>query len=138
MSIICILYFCTLVGATQVKWNKLNEWIVASSHDTDIRIWDMRKGSAPVTHITAHMTKIYGIDWNPKVEHEIITCSQDQFVKVCRLSYFPFLLFFMLSYKMCPLYHSFGTLINLGHVKALFTLRPPYGERDLLLSAPGF
>ncbi|KAJ3112038.1 GATOR complex protein wdr59 [Phlyctochytrium bullatum] len=41
----------------------------------------MRKGSTPLTSITAHMTKVYGIDWNPKDEKEIITCSQDQTVK---------------------------------------------------------
>eukprot|EP00842_Homolaphlyctis_polyrhiza_P005824 jgi/Hompol1/6242/HPOL_004901-RA len=70
------------VGATQVKFNRINEWTLASSHDTDIRIWDIRKlGSSPMTLITAHMTKIYGIDWSRRDENEIITCSQDKLVK---------------------------------------------------------
>ncbi|KAJ3312276.1 hypothetical protein HDV04_003297 [Boothiomyces sp. JEL0838] len=69
-------------GASQVKFNRVNEYLLASSHDTDIRIWDTRKGSAPVTLITAHMTKIYGIDWSMSQENEILSCSQDKLVKV--------------------------------------------------------
>ncbi|KAH6561188.1 hypothetical protein BASA60_011557 [Batrachochytrium salamandrivorans] len=74
------------VGATQVKYNRINEWMLASSHDTDVRIWDARKGSSPLTLITAHMTKIYGIDWSHKNENEIITCSQDKLVKFWNIS----------------------------------------------------
>lgn len=70
-----------VAGATQVKFNRLNDSLLASSHDTDVRIWDVRKGSTPVTLITAHMTKIYGIDWSRNNEDEIITCSQDRLVK---------------------------------------------------------
>ncbi|KAJ3332972.1 hypothetical protein HDU76_012391 [Blyttiomyces sp. JEL0837] len=74
--------FCSwTAGATQVKWNKLNEWMLASSHGTDLRVWDIRKGSKEVSLITAHMTKIYGIDWNPRDENEVITSGQDQTVK---------------------------------------------------------
>ncbi|KAI8902794.1 hypothetical protein BC833DRAFT_616326 [Globomyces pollinis-pini] len=81
-------------GATQVKFNRLNEWILASSHDTDVRIWDTRKGSQPTTLITginpiltlAHMTKIYGIDWSRKNEEEILTCSQDKLVKLWNIN----------------------------------------------------
>ncbi|KAJ3147784.1 hypothetical protein HDU89_005143 [Geranomyces variabilis] len=74
--------FCAwTAGATQVKFNRLNEYLLASSHDTDVKIWDIRKGSTPVTMITAHMTKIYGIDWSRNNEDEIITCSQDRLVK---------------------------------------------------------
>ncbi|TPX62836.1 hypothetical protein PhCBS80983_g00188 [Powellomyces hirtus] len=74
--------FCAwTAGATQVKFNRLNEHLLASSHDTDVKIWDIRKGSTPVTMITAHMTKIYGIDWSRNNEAEIITCSQDRLVK---------------------------------------------------------
>ncbi|KNC99973.1 uncharacterized protein SPPG_05348 [Spizellomyces punctatus DAOM BR117] len=74
--------FCAwTAGATQVKFNRLNDSLLASSHDTDVKIWDVRKGSTPVTLITAHMTKIYGIDWSRNNEDEIITCSQDRLVK---------------------------------------------------------
>ncbi|KAJ3183949.1 hypothetical protein HDU85_001799 [Gaertneriomyces sp. JEL0708] len=74
--------FCAwTAGATQVKFNRLNEYLLASSHDTDVKIWDMRRGSTPMTLITAHMTKIYGIDWSRNHEDMIITCSQDRQVK---------------------------------------------------------
>ena len=58
---------------------------MASSHDTDVKIWDMRKGSTPLTHITAHFSKICGIDWSRTDEKEILTCSQDTMIKVWNL-----------------------------------------------------
>ncbi|KAJ3160265.1 hypothetical protein HK101_000934 [Irineochytrium annulatum] len=74
--------FCSWTGgATAVKWNRKSPFVLASSHDTGLKIWDIRKGSTPVTSITAHMTKIYGIDWSPRDENEILTCGQDQTVK---------------------------------------------------------
>ena len=75
--------FCSwTVGANQVKFNRLNEWTLATSHDTDVRIWDIRMGSAPTTLITAHMKKINGIDWSRRVDSEILTCSQDGSIKL--------------------------------------------------------
>ncbi|KAJ3129777.1 hypothetical protein HK098_000147 [Nowakowskiella sp. JEL0407] len=73
--------FCSWTGATQVKWNKHNEWMLASSHDTDLRVWDMRKGSSPLCVITAHSNKVYGIDWCGSAQDEIVTCGQDRLVK---------------------------------------------------------
>ncbi|KAI8912450.1 WD40-repeat-containing domain protein, partial [Gorgonomyces haynaldii] len=70
------------VGASQVKFNRMNEFILASSHDTDVHVWDIRKGSTPQTLLTAHATKIYGIDWSRRHECELVTCSQDQQVKL--------------------------------------------------------
>lgn len=32
--------------------------------------------------ITAHMSKITGIDWSYQSEHELLSCSQDKTVKV--------------------------------------------------------
>jgi len=32
--------------------------------------------------ITAHMSKITGIDWSHQSEHELLSCSQDKTVKV--------------------------------------------------------
>lgn len=35
--------FCFLsAGASQVKWNRKNQYLLASSHDGDVRIWDKR------------------------------------------------------------------------------------------------
>ncbi|KAI8066503.1 hypothetical protein BC940DRAFT_334092 [Gongronella butleri] len=68
-------------AATQVKFNFKNEHLIASSHDKEVKIWDMRKGAVPVTSITAHSKKIYGIDWSRQNDHDIVTCSLDMLVK---------------------------------------------------------
>jgi WD40 repeat protein len=69
-------------GATQVKWNRKKEFIIASSHDNKVLIWDTRKGSIPVTKITAHSAKIYGIDWSRENAHELVTCSFGTFTEL--------------------------------------------------------
>jgi WD40 repeat protein len=96
-----------IAGATQVKFNRKNQYLLASAHDKDVNIWDIRvsfavirrygqihvknylahiykyqKGSVPVTTINAHSTKIYGIDWSRQNDHDIVTCGLDKTVKV--------------------------------------------------------
>ncbi len=74
--------FCDwFAGATQVKWNRQDSHIIASSHDRYLRIWDDRKGAYPLRSIEAHETKIYGIDWNRSRPEGIVTCSLDKAVK---------------------------------------------------------
>lgn len=68
-------------GATQVKWNRQDENVIASSHDKFLRIWDCRMGAHPVRSIEAHYTKIYGIDWNRHDSSMIVTCSLDKSIK---------------------------------------------------------
>ena len=68
-------------GATQVKWNRQDQHVIASSHDKFLHIWDDRKGAYPVRTIEAHGTKIYGIDWNRHSHHKIVTCSLDRTIK---------------------------------------------------------
>lgn len=69
-------------GATQVKWNRQNDKIIASAHDKHLHIWDVRKGATPLTTIVAHNTKIYGIDWNRSDPSKILTCSLDSTIKL--------------------------------------------------------
>ncbi|KAI9760946.1 MAG: hypothetical protein M4579_001322 [Chaenotheca gracillima] len=74
--------FCDwFAGATQVKWNRLDPHIIASSHDKFLRIWDNRKGAYPLRSIEAHDTKIYGIDWNRTGPTSLATCSLDKSIK---------------------------------------------------------
>ncbi|KAL8787338.1 MAG: hypothetical protein Q9195_007797 [Heterodermia aff. obscurata] len=74
--------FCDwFAGATQVKWNRQESHIIASSHDKMLRIWDDRKGAYPLRSIEAHATKIYGIDWNRAEPHSLVTCSLDKTIK---------------------------------------------------------
>lgn len=68
-------------GATQVKWNRQDEHIIASSHDKFLRIWDDRKGAYPLKSIEAHTTKIYGVDWNRTRSTALLTCSLDKTIK---------------------------------------------------------
>ncbi|KFY19996.1 hypothetical protein V491_04066 [Pseudogymnoascus sp. VKM F-3775] len=68
-------------GATQVKWNRQEGHILASSHDRWLRIWDDRHGAYPVKSIEAHSSKIYGVDWNRVSATQIITCSLDKSIK---------------------------------------------------------
>ena len=76
------LTFCDwFAGATQVKWNRQDSHIVASSHDKFLRIWDDRKGAYPLRSIGAHDTKIYGLDWNRTNANGIVTCSLDKTIR---------------------------------------------------------
>lgn len=77
-----VLSFCDwFAGATQVKYNRQDSHILASCHDRWLRIWDDRKGAAPLRSIDAHESKIYGIDWNRTRSTGIVTCSLDKTIK---------------------------------------------------------
>ena len=69
-------------GATQVKWNRQDSHILASSHDEKFHIWDTRTDSHPLRTIDAHLTKIYGIDWNRVEASHLLTCSLDRTIKL--------------------------------------------------------
>jgi hypothetical protein len=69
-------------GATQVKWNRQNDKIIASAHDKHLHIWDVRRGATPLATIVAHSTKIYGIDWNRSDPAKLLTCSLDSTIKL--------------------------------------------------------
>ncbi|KAG2145097.1 hypothetical protein DEU56DRAFT_978948 [Suillus clintonianus] len=69
-------------GGTQVKWNRKDPNVLASSHMNEVLIWDRRKGSLPTARIKAHTAKIYGIDWAHERKHDLVTCSLDKTIKV--------------------------------------------------------
>ncbi|KAF7294510.1 WD-REPEATS-REGION domain-containing protein [Mycena kentingensis (nom. inval.)] len=69
-------------GGTQVKWNRKDPHVLASSHGGEVLIWDRRKGSLPITRLPAHRSKIYGIDWSPTRRDELVTCSLDGTIKL--------------------------------------------------------
>ncbi|KAI0718425.1 hypothetical protein C8T65DRAFT_570731 [Cerioporus squamosus] len=69
-------------GGTQVKWNRVDGNILASSHASEVLIWDRRKGSLPIQRIRAHGAKIYGIDWAHDRRNELVTCSLDKTIKI--------------------------------------------------------
>ncbi|KAL0978016.1 hypothetical protein UPYG_G00164820 [Umbra pygmaea] len=70
-----------VAGASQVKWNRRNQYLLASSHDGDVRIWDRRKPNTAVEYVAAHLSKIHGLDWHPDNEYILATSSQDNSVR---------------------------------------------------------
>ncbi|XP_044008732.1 GATOR complex protein WDR59 isoform X2 [Aphidius gifuensis] len=72
----------SVAGSSQVRWNPLSPNTLATSHDGDIKIWDQRQGNNPIQYITAHLTKIHGLDWCPFKQNQIATSSQDCTVKI--------------------------------------------------------
>ena len=76
------LTFCDwFAGATQVKYNRQDPHILASAHDRLLHIWDERRASKPLKSISAHTSKIYGVDWNRTRSTGIVTCSLDKSIK---------------------------------------------------------
>lgn len=76
------LSFCDwFAGATQVKFNRQDPHILASSHDRWLHIWDDRKAAEPLKSISAHTSKIYGLDWNRTRTTAVVTCSLDKTIK---------------------------------------------------------
>ncbi|XP_072391428.1 GATOR2 complex protein WDR59 isoform X1 [Diabrotica undecimpunctata] len=70
-----------IAEASQVRWNKVSSYLLATAHEGDIKIWDQRKGTAPVQYIAAHLAKIHGLDWSTTSENHICSSSQDSTVK---------------------------------------------------------
>lgn len=68
-------------AGTQFKWNRKNEYLLATAHHREVLVWDCRKGSMPVVELQAHDSKIYGIDWDRLEEHKLVTCSLDKTIK---------------------------------------------------------
>ncbi|KAF9918612.1 hypothetical protein BX616_007350 [Lobosporangium transversale] len=74
--------FCAwTAAATVVKFNRKDEFTLASAHDTKVEVWDTRKGSSPYISIPAHRQRINGIDWSRKHRNHIVTCSLDKTIK---------------------------------------------------------
>lgn len=77
-------------GATLVRFSKTSSNLIATSHEIDVRIWDIRQPNLPLYYIAAHLQKINGMDWNPNksnCDHEqLITCSQDNTIKLWDLN----------------------------------------------------
>lgn len=73
--------FCAwTAGASMVKWNRRNPRLIASVHDGEVFVWDVRKESAPITKITAHK-QISSMDWSYHSETQLVTSSTDRTVK---------------------------------------------------------
>ena len=54
---------------------------LASSHEGEIKLWDIRASQSPVQYMNAHLSRIYDIDWSSDDENHLVTTSQDSTVK---------------------------------------------------------
>ena len=73
-------------GAAKVEWNKVSGKYLASAHDGEIKLWDIRKSSSPVQYINAHLSRIYSLDWSWDHEDCLATSSQDSTVQFWNLA----------------------------------------------------
>ena len=55
---------------------------VVISRDNDYPCVCSQKGNQPLQYITAHLSKIHGLDWSPRSQYHLVTASQDCFVRV--------------------------------------------------------
>ena len=65
-----------------VKWNKVDENLIASAHDSSVKMWDIRQFKAPIHYISAHQSRINCLEMHPIFKDQFITCGQDCQVKM--------------------------------------------------------
>ncbi|CAG98674.1 Mtc5p [Kluyveromyces lactis] len=68
-------------GAAQVKWNHKNSNVLATSHSNIVYVWDVRKGTSPLSVLEGHSGSVNSIDFNPFNETEIMSSGNDGTVK---------------------------------------------------------
>ena len=52
-----------------------------STNEGDVKLWDTRKASVPYMYLTAHISRIYSLDWSFHDKDQLVTSAQDCFVK---------------------------------------------------------
>ena len=75
-----------VAGAAKIQWNKVSGKYLASAHEGEVKLWDMRNTSGPVHYINAHLSRIYDLDWSYDQEDCLATSSQDSTVQFWNVS----------------------------------------------------
>ena len=65
-----------------VKFSPLDANLLASTHGTRWRIWDLRNTSGPIVTTPAHSYRVNDISWHGSRRERITTCSSDGSVKI--------------------------------------------------------
>ena len=55
---------------------------MATSHDGQIKIWDVRYPAIPQKYITAHSCKIFTLDFSPVKENQLVSSAADNTIKM--------------------------------------------------------
>ena len=55
--------FQTIIGASHIRWSRDGTYL-ASGHEGDVKLWDARNDSSPLTYLSAHMSRVHSIDWS--------------------------------------------------------------------------
>lgn len=71
-----------VTGASQVCWERTSGKYLASAHEGEIKLWDIRKASTPALYMNAHFSKIYSLDFSPHRADQMVSSSADNSVKV--------------------------------------------------------
>lgn len=80
----------------QVSWNHGNEYILASSHCDNVKVWDLRKGNIPLQVIsdigndTDDTAFVQSIDWSRAQDQELLVVSDIGNVKVWNIHDFSY------------------------------------------------
>lgn len=74
------LFSCLVAGASQVKWNRRNQHLLASSHDGDVRIWDRRvSDTLDFYTLNSYSQCVYVISFPLETQHGSRVCSGTSF-----------------------------------------------------------
>ena len=71
--------FTTIVAASHVRWSPDGQFLT-TSHEGDIKLWDSRGESSPLTSVSVHMSRVHSIDWSPPAPDSpqtFVTASND-------------------------------------------------------------
>ena len=60
----------------QDRWNRQKSHVLASCHDGDIKLWDIRKPSLPTLYVSAHLARIFSLDWSRVLSDRLVTSGQ--------------------------------------------------------------
>ncbi|KAI0238647.1 hypothetical protein L0F63_005860 [Massospora cicadina] len=75
----------TLMGwnmaVAQIDFHPHDQHLLATGQESELRIWDIRRGSHPIHIVPAHDRRIANLHWNPACRKEILTCSYDTTIK---------------------------------------------------------
>ena len=72
--------FNTIVGAGHVRWSRDGQYL-ATAHEGDVKLWDARGDTSPLSCVSVHMSRVHSIDWSYVHESSLVTASADCSVK---------------------------------------------------------